>query len=188
MDSESFLSCVADAIECKQMWSSSSSSSSSSVNTCPPRRSRCVMKRNCDMSEPKRSFSLNEYRKHSDSMDFFIFSSCRVRTSDRRWRSDRLIKAHKAQERKSFPSPGAFCLFLRDAFMELIIISVSTLEYEPGSLCIFLTFWGENGCHINISVSVFNQSYKVPLDFSSLILYFHMIIFSKKRTQHIWTL
>lgn len=37
--------------------------------------------------------------------------------------------------------------------MELIIISVSTLEYKPGCLCIFLTFLGENGCHINISVS-----------------------------------
>lgn len=36
--------------------------------------------------------------------------------------------------------------------MELIIISVSGFKHKPGSLCIFLTFWGENGCHINISV------------------------------------
>lgn len=36
--------------------------------------------------------------------------------------------------------------------MELIIISVSGLKHKPGSLCIFLTFCGENGCHINITV------------------------------------
>lgn len=58
--------------------------------------------------------------------------------------------------------------------MELIIISLRVLEHKPGSLCIFLTFLGENGCHINISVISVStrQAHALLKYFSVLFLLF----------------